>query len=53
MGPRLGAVVDLAGTNANVASKPPIKQRLKASKRRKLKKLDWEIEFLCTIFSLD
>jgi hypothetical protein len=53
MGPRLGAVVGFAGARLSVASKPAIKQRLKASKKRKLKRLDSEVEFLRTIFSLD
>lgn len=49
-GPRLGVGAGLAGATLSVASKPAIKQRLKASKKRKPKKrLDLEIEFLRTI----
>jgi len=53
MGPRLGVGAGFAGATLSVASKPAITQRLKASKRRKLKRVDWEIKFLRTIFSLD
>jgi hypothetical protein len=50
MGPRLGVGVAFAGAKLSIASKPAIKQRLKASKKRKLERLDSEFEFLRTVF---
>ena len=50
MSPRLGVGVSFAGATLSVASKRAIKQRLKASKNRKLKRPDSEVEFLRTFF---
>jgi hypothetical protein len=50
MDPRLRVGIGFAGATLSVASKPPIKQRLKATKKRKLKRLDLEVEFLRTVF---